>query len=177
MLLSCCIEAWHQGLCGLLIFKQMKAEILIAFERSFVFWFESNSVRRLQWRGKSLVIRVAVSLSAQTFLGSINRKWLALAAFTLKVRKWGVARGAIVQRRQIDRCVVRGTDRISYLSPLFGLHALGVQHNHWGEKRWGWKRREKKREKRITLSLNCLNQASCFLEKCLFCSFFVDIHH
>lgn len=90
-------------------------------------------------RDKSLLIQVAVTLIRQSvtantvltiariFAGSINCKWLALTAFTLRERRGG----------NVDRKMAV----VSYLSPLFGLHALRVQHDHWEERRRRGKQR------------------------------------
>lgn len=108
---------------------------------------------RLWRRGKSLSIQIAATLISQSvtantvlttawiFAGSINGKWLALTAFTLRERRWG--RGWVGCKQRVGchgeetgwlSCVDRGTAVISYLSPLFGLNTLRVQHHHWEER-------------------------------------------
>lgn len=70
--------------------------------------------------------------SARIFAGSINCKWLTLTAFTLRERSGGQQRaGCHGEETGWLSYVDRGTAVISYLSPLFGLHTLRVQHNHW----------------------------------------------
>lgn len=108
-------------------------------------------------RDKSLLIQVAVTLIRQSvtantvltiariFAGSINCKWLALTAFTLRERRGGKGRAGVVSSEQAVigwlSCVDRKMAVVSYLSPLFGLHALRVQHDHWEERRRRGKQR------------------------------------
>lgn len=74
----------------------------------------------------------------------------------------------------------QGNGVVAYLSPLFGLYALGVQHNHWEvmkKDEIAAKREEKQNKtKQKNTSPNNLNQESCLFKLCLFCSFFADIH-
>lgn len=82
----------------------------------------------------------------------------------------GKGKGLYSQSVLTQQCFVdRKKAVISYLPPLFWLHALRVQHNHWEERRW-----QKGREQ-ISTSIKQF-QSSILLLQMLFVMFLLCRH-
>lgn len=86
---------------------------------------------------------------------------MTLAVFTLKTRKWGVARGAIVQKRQ--REVLSG-GHIGSLTSLHCLDSTPWVYKTTTEKRGGGEEEKREKERRKEKKSHCYQTTSI---KCL----------
>lgn len=108
-------------------------------------------------RDKSLLIRIAVTLIRQSvtsntvltiariFAGVNQLQMIGTHSLYLEREKGRTGKGGVVSSEQAVigwlSCVDRKMAVVSYLPPLFGLHALRVQHDHWEERRQRGKQR------------------------------------